>query len=162
MAELPQIMDLIEEARGIMRADGNPHQWGAAYPGREVIENDIRSGHGFTVVSEDDVPVAYFAYIEGLEPSYARIYDGAWLDDGMPYAVIHRLASRKDVHGVFAAMMDFASERCGNLRIDTHRDNGIMRHNILKHGFSYCGIILLASGAERLAYQRIDPKLLSR
>jgi hypothetical protein len=29
----------------------------------------------------------------------------------------------------------------------------IMQHNISKHGFAYCGIIYLASGDERLAYQ---------
>jgi hypothetical protein len=31
----------------------------------------------------------------------------------------------------------------------------IMRHNILKHGFTYCGIIYLLSGDERLAYQKV-------
>jgi len=44
-----------------------------------------------------------------------------------------------------------------HLRIDTHRDNKIMQHNLTKHGFSYCGVIYLASGDERLAYQR-SPK----
>jgi hypothetical protein len=29
-----------------------------------------------------------------------------------------------------------------------------MQHNIAKHGFSYCGIIYLLSGDERLAYQK--------
>lgn len=43
----------------------------------------------------------------------------------------------------------------GNIRIDTHRDNRIMQHNILKYGFSYCGIIYLLSGDERLAYQAV-------
>ncbi len=38
---------------------------------------------------------------------------------------------------------------------DTHRDNHIMQHNILKHGFQYCGVILLANGDERLAYQKM-------
>ena len=32
---------------------------------------------------------------------------------------------------------------------------GIMQHNILKHGFTYCGIIYLLSGDKRMAYQRI-------
>ena len=32
----------------------------------------------------------------------------------------------------------------------------IMRHCILKAGFQYCGIIHLASGDERLAYQLIQ------
>ena len=41
-----------------------------------------------------------------------------------------------------------------NIRIDTHRDNKIMRHNIEKHCFTYCGIIYLANGDERLAYQK--------
>ena len=31
----------------------------------------------------------------------------------------------------------------------------IMQHNILKHSFTYCGIIYLLSGDERLAYQKI-------
>ena len=28
--------------------------------------------------------------------------------------------------------------------------------SIAKHGFAYCGIIYIASGDERLPYQRID------
>ena len=43
----------------------------------------------------------------------------------------------------------------GAFVIDTHKDNAIMQHNIVKHGFSYCGIIHLASGDERLAYQKL-------
>ena len=31
----------------------------------------------------------------------------------------------------------------------------IMQHNIEKYGFTYCGIIYLISGDERLAYQKI-------
>ena len=31
----------------------------------------------------------------------------------------------------------------------------IMQHNIQKHGFTYCGIIYLLSGDERLAYQKV-------
>lgn len=40
--------------------------------------------------------------------------------------------------------------------IDTHRDNKIMQHNITKHSFTYCGIIYLLSGDERLAYQYVS------
>jgi len=46
--------------------------------------------------------------------------------------------------------------RYNNIRIDTHRDNAIMQHNIEKHGFTYCGIIYLANGDERLAYQKFN------
>ena len=31
-----------------------------------------------------------------------------------------------------------------------------MQHNIEKHGFTYCGIIYLANGDERLAYQKLN------
>ena len=34
--------------------------------------------------------------------------------------------------------------------------NHIMQHNILKHGFTYCGIIHLANGDERRAYQKLS------
>ena len=32
----------------------------------------------------------------------------------------------------------------------------IMQHNIEKHGFTYCGIIYLANGDERMAYQKLN------
>ena len=32
-----------------------------------------------------------------------------------------------------------------------------MQHCLAKHGFTYCSIIYLDSGAERLAYQRLVP-----
>ena len=97
-------------------------------------------------------PVAYFALLPSPEPTYSYI-DGAWLTDE-PYGVIHRMASYPDVHGIFAAIIDFAAARHAHLRIDTHRDNRIMRHLIEKHGFTYCGIIWLTDGTERLAYER--------
>ena len=52
--------------------------------------------------------------------------------------------------------MDFCFSHDANIRIDTHKDNLIMQHNIEKHGFTYCGIIYLASGDKRMAYQRND------
>ena len=154
--DMDVIMDLVVKARGIMRSSGNMQQWTDGYPSRELIEEDIRLGRGFVEVpDEGGEPLAYFAYIEGIEPTYNTIYQGAWIDDDSPYAVIHRLASAPETHGVFDAVMAFATSRCSNLKVDTHRDNHIMQHNFLKHGFRYCGIIYLESGAERLAYQLI-------
>ena len=83
-----------------------------------------------------------------------KIHEGKWLDDELPYHVVHRIASYPDVHGIFSDIMDYCFSHDLNIRIDTHRDNRIMQHNILKHGFSYCGIIYLASGDERLVYQK--------
>ena len=152
--DIPAIMTVLEAAKGIMRASGNLHQWVGGYPSESVVREDIRGGYGLVVVERARV-VGYFAFIPSPEPTYATIYAGAWLDGNAPYHVIHRIGSLPDVHGVFATIMDFAFSRDRNIRIDTHRDNRIMQHNILKHGFSYCGIIYLSSGDERLAYQRI-------
>ena len=96
--------------------------------------------------------VGYFALLPSPEPTYSFI-KGAWLSDE-PYGVIHRIASYPDVHGVFAAIIDFAAARFPRLRIDTHRDNRIMQHLIDKHGFTYCGVIWLTDGTPRLAYER--------
>ena len=70
------------------------------------------------------------------------------------YWVIHRLASAPDVHGVLRAVLDYCFARTTNIRVDTHRQNVIMRHALEHYGFSYCGIIFLLDGAERLAYQK--------
>ena len=146
-------MDVLESAKGIMRASGNNGQWVDGYPSQEVILEDIASGVGYVVTQEGRI-VAYFAFIPSPEPTYAKIYGGQWLDDVRPYHVVHRIGSYPEVHGVFKAVMDWCFSQDGNIRIDTHRDNLIMRHCIEKYGFSYCGIIYLASGDERLAYQK--------
>lgn len=153
-ADIPVILEIMEAAKGIMRANGNLHQWADGYPRAENITADLDQDGGF-VLEENGKIVGYFAFLPAPEPTYARIYEGAWLDDTLPYHVIHRIASGPDSHGIFRDIMDWAFARERNIRIDTHRDNTIMQHNIRKFGFSYCGIIYLASGDERLAYQRI-------
>ena len=147
-------MQVMDAAKQIMRSSGNRHQWVNGYPSEAVIAADMEQHVGY-VIEEDGRIIAYFAFIPSPEPTYAQIYDGRWLDDRMPYHVIHRIGSYPDVHQVFDAIMDYCFSRDPNIRIDTHRDNTIMQHNICKHGFTYCGIIYLASGDERLAYQKI-------
>lgn len=153
--DLEDILAVLEAARGIMRASGNTGQWTNGYPSREVVLNDIENGFGY-VVQADSRTVGYFAYIPSPEPTYAKIYQGAWTEDTLPYHVVHRIGSYPQAHGIFASIMDWCFARERNIRIDTHRDNHIMQHNILIHGFQYCGIIYLASGDERLAYQKIN------
>ena len=147
-------MEVLSDGRAKMRADGNLNQWTEGYPSMEIIREDIEKGWGFIVFEGAEIE-GYFAFIQGVEPTYAVIYEGEWISEG-PYAVIHRMASKQGAHGVFAAALSFALENCKNIRIDTHRDNKIMQHNILKHGFRYCGIIHLACGDERMAYQLVQ------
>lgn len=154
-ADTPAIMTVLEAARGIMRASGNPSQWPDGYPTQEMIEKDLAQGVG-KVFETDGTVVAYFACIPGPDPTYAYIEDGAWLEDTLPYYVIHRIASLPQVHGIFKGIISYTARLTGNIRIDTHKDNRIMQHLLEKHGFSYCGIIYLANGDPRLAYQRLQ------
>lgn len=153
-ADIPAILPVFTAARNIMHSSGNTRQWPEDYPSATSVREDIARDGAF-VLEEEGRIVAYFAFLPSPEPTYRQIFGGAWLDDALPYHVIHRIASYPDVHGVFASIIGWARERENNLRIDTHRDNRIMQHNILKHGFRYCGIILLESGDERLAFQSL-------
>ena len=152
--DVPVVMRLIEEARSIMRSCGNVNQWIGGYPSEATIVDDINNGYCYLCLDLGGEIVASFAFIPGPEPTYRDIFEGNWLDD-KPYYVVHRLASTASSHGVFKDVMDYCMDVAGNLRIDTHRDNVIMRHVIEKYGFTYCGIIYLANGDERLAYQLI-------
>ncbi len=151
--DLASIVDVLDAAKGIMRSDGNTGQWVNGYPSQEVILNDIENGHGFVVTAHKII--GYFAFIPSPEPTYSYIEGGTWLNDN-PYHVVHRIGSYPEVHGVFKAIMDWCFSRDPNIRIDTHKDNHIMQHCITKYGFTYCGIIYLLSGDQRLAYQKLS------
>ena len=153
-ADLPAIMKVLVAGRSIMLASGNLHQWPEGYPTREMVLGDIGPGYG-KVMEENGRIVAYFACIPSPDPTYAVIEGGQWLDDEKPYYVIHRIASYPEAHGVFRALMEYLESLTDNVRIDTHKDNKIMQGLLAKYGFTYCGIIYIASGAPRLAYQRI-------
>jgi hypothetical protein len=154
-ADMAAIMSVMAAAKQIMRQSGNMQQWGEGYPSEAVIRADMEKAGGYVIEDEGRV-AGYFSFLPSPEPTYARIYEGEWLDDVRPYHVVHRIASYPEVHGVFSSIMDFCFRHDSNIRIDTHRANTIMQHNVTKHGFSYCGIIYLASGDERLAYQRLS------
>lgn len=147
------ILAIYAAARRYMKRSGNPTQWGDHAPEEALIDSDLARGCNYVVVDGQDRPHGVFALIAGEDPTYRVIEGGGWLDDA-PYSTLHRVASDGSAHGVFAACLDFCTARCGNLRIDTHPDNRTMRHLIEKHGFVRCGIIHVADGSPRIAYQR--------
>ncbi len=153
--DITVIMQVMEAAKKIMRSSGNLHQWDDGYPSETVIFSDMVK-HGGYVIEDAGRIIGYFAFLPSPEPTYSKIYDGQWTEDTLPYHVVHRIASYPDVHGIFNDIMDFCFSNDANIRIDTHKDNHIMQHNIEKHGFTYCGIIYLANGDERLAYQKLN------
>jgi RimJ/RimL family protein N-acetyltransferase len=150
--DIDSILNLLEEGRKKMTAEGNLHQWKVGYPPREQILKDVEKGVSYLMV-RDGEPIATFVLAEGPDPTYLSIYEGQWLNDE-PYAVIHRIASAPGVHGIMKEVLDFAFTQTGTLRIDTHKDNHTMQKLLNRYGFTYCGIIYLENGDSRLAFQK--------
>ena len=146
------LSDLYEQARIFMAQHGNPTQWGNSYPPAAILEQDIADGNSY-VCEENGIIHATFYFCMGKDDTYARIYEGEWLNES-PYGVVHRITSDGKIKGAASYCIDWAFKQCGNLKIDTHRNNQIMQHLLDKNGFAYCGIIYLEDGTERLAYQK--------
>ncbi len=147
--ETKEIDAIYEKARSFMRETGNATQWTGGYPSREIILSDIEKGNLYIAVS--DCIEAVFAFIKGEDPTYGYI-EGEWLND-LPYCAVHRVASAGKRKGMLPAIMDYCFSQCDNIKIDTHKDNKVMQHQLEKYGFSVCGIIYLESGDSRIAYQ---------
>ena len=150
--DIPRLQALFSHARSFMLETGNPSQWTAAYPSEELLRKDIGSRDSYVVEDEKQTVIATFVLRGGVDPTYDVIYEGRWLNDA-PYATIHRIASDGTRKGILHLAMQFAQLDYNNIRIDTHRDNQVMRNAIAKEGFVYCGIIHCWNGDERVAYQ---------
>ena len=155
--DVAAIMPVFAQARAAIAALGID-QWQDGYPTEAHIEADIAQGYAY-VLCALGVVQGYFAMINDPEPTYARIYDGAWLTDGA-YTTVHRVAMADALRGKGGAeqAMQYViarSLRAGvpAVRIDTHQGNLRMRKFLEKQGFSACGTIYLASGAARIGYE---------
>lgn len=149
--ELDKVMEIYAYARKFMAEHDNPNQWKNNKPSKEQIENDILLGKHHVCV-EDGTIVAVFYFAKEEDPTYAKIYDGAWLNDA-PYAVVHRIASAGTVKGAGSFCMNWAISQYGNVKIDTHKDNYVMQNMLKKCGFTPCGTIYLENGEERIGFQ---------
>ena len=154
--DLQRILEIYESARRFMSDSGNPNQWGKNNPPQSRTEEDLRENNLYVVESDGDI-LAVFYYNYADDPTYKVIYEGAWLND-QPYGVIHRIAVSDKARGkgVSGICFDFAFSNCKNLKIDTHKDNIPMQRALAKHGFTKCGIIHLANGDERIAFQKSE------
>ena len=153
LEDTERLMEIFDIARGFMRTTGNPNQWINGYPQQELIEKEIKEGHCFVCVDTMQKVVATFCFIVGDDPTYAVIEDGEW-PSNVPYAVIHRLASDGSHRGIAAECIQWCAQQINCLRADTHADNKVMQHLLEKNGFIRCGIIYVANGTPRIAYQR--------
>ena len=153
-ADLSAIKEIYSSAREFMRSLGNPEQWKDNYPPEDLTERDIEEKVLYKVVLDGEI-LGVFFFKAGEDPTYVNISEGAWKNDA-PYAVIHRVATSASARGkgVCKAIFDYCFSEYPNLKIDTHRDNIPMQRALLKSGFEYCGLIYVADGSERLAYQK--------
>lgn len=150
ISDLEKILAIYERARAYMRETGNPNQWKNTNPTPEMVIDDIEKKNLYLLFDEDGIE-GVFAYINGADPTYGYI-EGSWINDE-PYCAVHRVASAGKKKGILKAVMDYAFSRADNIKIDTHRDNAVMQHQLEKYGFSPCGIIYLENGEDRIAYQ---------
>ncbi len=155
LSELDCVMEIYDSARMFMRECGNMSQWVNGYPTRALIESDIRNGMSRVCTDCDSGEIlAVFCYFYGSDPTYAHIYDGEWLTHS-EYGVVHRIASNVRGRGVASFCFEKCLEEAGVLRIDTHADNSVMQHTLIKNGFTRCGVIYIEDGTPRIAFEKV-------
>ena len=147
--DLPRIEEIYAYARRFMAENGNPNQWGTTTPQTSLLEDDIEKGLLFVLTHEHLIHGVFYFYI-GPDPTYGVIEDGQWRSDA-PYGTIHRIAGDGS-GGVLAAAVRYGKSQINHIRIDTHHDNRIMQHAVIRQGFRRSGIIHLENGSPRIAY----------
>lgn len=149
--DLPTIEGIYAYARNFMEKTGNPTQWGKTEPKVSQLKKDIAEEKLYVIESDSIHGVFFFSI--GEDPTYAIIEDGKWLSDE-PYGTIHRIAGDGS-GGIVGTAVAYGKTKTGHLRIDTHYDNKVMQHVVEKLGFSRRGIIYVADGTPRIAYEMV-------
>lgn len=147
------ILNIYALARQFMRENGNPNQWKDSWPPVDTVRNDIDNGLSYVIV-EDGVVKGVFAFIIGDDPTYKVIEGGHW-SSNQKYGTIHRIASDGSCKGLAKTCFDFCLTQSSYLRIDTHADNKPMQSAVERFGFRKCGVIYVADGSPRIAYDYI-------
>jgi len=148
--DLPRIEEIYAYARDFMVKTGNPNQWGKTNPPHEWLVDDIEQKLLYVISDDREIHGVFYFFI-GPDPTYGEIEDGAWHCDDV-YGTIHRIASDGS-GGILRTAVEFCSKMTGNIRIDTHHDNVVMQKAVAKLGFERSGIIHLANGSPRIAYE---------
>lgn len=151
-SDMEDILAVYAYARKFMAEHGNPNQWGKTKPTQEELSDDIRNGNLYVAERAGEI-CGVFAFLLGEDPTYSEIFDGDWHFD-LHYGTIHRIAG-KGSGGILHACVSYCEKITRYLRIDTHHDNFVMQKAVQKEGFVRCGIIYIADGTPRIAYDRL-------
>ncbi len=160
-ADIDDIILVIEDARRYLGSRG-VDQWQDGFPDRKAITCDVNSEISYVITHRGKI-AGTFALSPDDEPSYSEIIGNGWLNPAGNYATIHRVAVSSEYRGrglselIFGTCTKEAADlKMHSIRIDTHKDNDVMKHIILRNGFTYCGIIRLSrDNAERSAYEKL-------
>ncbi|MGX7059091.1 GNAT family N-acetyltransferase [Vagococcus humatus] len=159
LADLPQIMTIIAEAKELLKEDGSS-QWQDGEPSRDTLQEDIHLQHCYLLVVGSQI-AGVAALVTEPDPNYQQIAGEGWQKQG-PYATIHRIAISPSFKGqhlgryFFSNLLTLAYQKgFRQMRIDTHEMNIRMQSLIQAFGFSYQGIIYVSPNPEgkRLAYE---------
>lgn len=158
--DIEPIMLIICQAQAYFAQQGIP-QWQNGYPDNGTIRADIAAKSSYVLQHKAEI-VATSALYFGKEPTYAAIYQGSWLSSDAHYATIHRMAVLDAYKGqsTAALLLKYIEELCaGNkaeaIRVDTHQKNMVMQGFLRKNDYIKRGIIYLADGAERVAFEKL-------
>ena len=158
--ELDKILQIINEGKQFLKEQGI-NQWQHGAPGINDIEKDIKQETSY--VYELDGEIVGTAMLNAYDADYEK-YPTIWTKCNN-YLVIHRLSVKKECRsqGVSHKFMNdiilFAKENSVEyIRIDTHKDNVIMRKYLSKNNFKELDEIKLSiknslDDKERIAYE---------
>ena len=156
--EINTVMTIIDEAKAYFKEQGSS-QWQNGYPNHEAIHNDYMKKQGYVLEDNGNI-IAYAALVLEEDPNY-RVIDGKWLSDET-YGVIHRVSILNTfkgngyAHKFFMKLEELCREKqMKSMRIDTHALNKSMLRTIEKEKFTYCGIVIVGDGTERLAFEKM-------
>ena len=160
ITELDEIMLIIEDGRDFLRQQ-RINQWQHGSPDKETIEQDIKNQISY--IYEIDRNIVATAMLTNYDRDYEN-YPTLWSKCDN-YLVINRIATIKNKRnqGVgrqfLSAIVEFAKkENIDYIRIDTHKDNKIMRKFLSDFGFVELDEIKLTmknslDDKERIAYE---------
>ena len=157
--DLNQIMTIIDEAKKLLKEDGNP-QWQNGTPNREMLAEDINLKRAYCLVANKEI-AGVAVLLTSPDPNYTKI-EGAWANNKEQYATIHRIAINSKFRGQHLSqfMMSNLISRglmlgIHNFRIDTHAVNKRMQGLIKSLGFEYRGIVQVdqTENGDRNAYE---------
>ena len=158
--DLGDVMTCVKRLKREYFEANNIPQWQGDYPAKSDFAADLEAKRLFVMyIGECLVGFASVGFED--EPTYSEVEGGSWKENG-DYAVVHRFGINPDWHGMGmgTALMGLADKLCeargvSAVRADTHEQNVGMIRLLEKCGFERRGIIHLANGEPRIAFEKI-------